>query len=148
MQKCYLNLLERVWYTALLYNLLIVDDQDGVRKFLCEAFSGEGYHVETAASGAEAVKKAGVRRPSLILLDIKMPGMSGLQTLEGLRQIAPDAPVVIMTAYSELNIIAEAKKRGVKCFINKPFDLHELRYLIKGLLTAGDPAARAEENTG
>ncbi|MDD4334387.1 MAG: response regulator [Desulfotomaculaceae bacterium] len=133
---------------ALRYNLLIVDDQDGVRKFLCEAFAEEGYNVETAASGAEAVRKAGIRPPSLILLDIKMPGMSGLETLEGLRQIVPDTPVVIMTAYSELDIIAEVEKRGVKYYINKPFDLSELRYLIRGLLGEEDLTDEAKKNIG
>ncbi|OQA08206.1 MAG: Sporulation initiation phosphotransferase F [Firmicutes bacterium ADurb.Bin373] len=120
------------------YNLLVVDDQDGVRRFLREAFTEEGYNVETAANGAEAVRKASIRPPSLILLDIKMPGMSGLELLEGLRQIAPDALVVIMTAYSELDIITEAKKRGAKCYINKPFDLYEVRYLVRDLLAEAD----------
>lgn len=94
------------------YRLLIVDDQDGVRRFLHEAFAEEGYNVDTAANGIEAVRLAGIRPPSLILLDIKMPSMSGLETLEKLRQIAPDAPVILMTAYSELDIIEEAKKKG------------------------------------
>ena len=116
------------------YRLLIVDDQDGVRRFLQEAFAEEGYTVDTAASGVEAVRKAGIRPPSLILLDIKMPGMSGLETLKKLHQIAPDALVVIMTAYSELAIVEEAKKKEVRCFINKPFDLYEVRCLVKGLL--------------
>jgi two-component system response regulator (stage 0 sporulation protein F) len=119
---------------GLTHDLLIVDDQAGVRRFLYEAFSEEGYNVETASSGTEAVKKASAKLPSLILLDVKMPGMSGLETLEELRQIAPDIPVVMMTAYGELDIIAEAKKRGVKCYINKPFDLNEVRYLVRGLL--------------
>lgn len=130
------------------YNLLIVDDQDGVRRFLCEAFTEEGYNVETAASGAEAVRKASARPPSLILLDVKMPGMSGLETLEGLRQIAPDIPIVMMTAYSELDIIAEAKKRGVKCYINKPFDLYEVRYLVRGLLVEEDLTDEMKKNIG
>ncbi|BAF61021.1 MAG: response regulator [Pelotomaculum sp.] len=116
------------------YDLLIVDDQAGVRHLLCEAFKGEGYRVELASSGSEAIKKVKTRIPSLILLDIKMPGMNGLETLEELRKIAPDTPVVIMTAYGELDIIAEAKKRGVQHYISKPFDLDDARYLIRGLL--------------
>lgn len=133
---------------ALAYNLLIVDDQAGVRRFLSEAFAEEGYHVETASSGAEAVKKAGARLPSLIMLDVKMPGMSGLETLEELRQIAPDVPVVMMTAYGELDIIAEAKKREVKCYINKPFDLYEVRYLVRGLLAEEDLKRKMKKDIG
>lgn len=133
---------------ALINNLLIVDDQAGVRRFLSEAFSEEGYSVETASCGTEAVKKVSAKLPSLILLDVKMPGMSGLETLEGLRQIAPDIPIVMMTAYGELDIIAEAKKRGVKCYINKPFDLNEVRYLVRGLLAEEDSKREKEKDIG
>lgn len=120
------------------YNILIVDDQAGVRRLLYEALCNEGYRVETAASGPEALKKVSVHVLSLILLDIKMPGMSGLDTLEELRKIAPEIPVVMMTAYGELDIITEAKKRGVQHYIIKPFDLDEVRYLVKGLLAEND----------
>jgi len=116
------------------YSLLIVDDQAGVRRFLAEVFGEEGYHVETACSGAEAVNKAIASRPSLVLLDIKMPGMNGLDTLEELGKIVPGVPVVMMTAYGELDIVTEAKRRGVKHYINKPFDLNEVRCLVKELL--------------
>lgn len=116
------------------YDLLIVDDQAGVRRLLSEAFCDEGLRVEMASCGLDAIKKVSANIPSLILLDIKMPGMNGLETLEELRKIAPETPVVIMTAYGELDIIAEAKKREVQHYINKPFDLDEARYLIKGLL--------------
>lgn len=114
--------------------MLIVDDQAGVRRLLYEAFSDEGYSVETASSGMEAIVKVNDKSPLLILLDIKMPGMSGLETLDELLKIIPKTPVVMMTAYGELDIVAEAKRRGVKYYINKPFDLDEIRYLIKGLL--------------
>lgn len=116
------------------YDLLIVDDQVGVRRLLYEAFRDEGYRVEMASSGMEAIKKVSLSVPSLVLLDIKMPGLNGLETLEELRKITPDIPVVMMTAYGELDIIAEAKRKGVQHYINKPFDLDEVRYLIKGLL--------------
>ena len=115
-------------------SVLIVDDQAGVRRLLFEALSNEGYRVEMAASGPEALKKISDRVPSLVLLDIKMPGMNGLDTLEELRKIAPETTVVMMTAYGELDIITEAKKRGVQHYVVKPFDLNEVRYLIKGLL--------------
>lgn len=124
----------------MIYDLLIVDDQAGVRRFLSEAFSGEGYTVETASNGAEAVKKASASPPSLILLDFKMPGMSGFETLGELRKIAPDAPVIVITAFNDPEIVDEAIKRGAKCCINKPFDLYEVRTLVKGML--------AEEKSG
>lgn len=133
---------------AKIHALLIVDDQAGVRRFLAEAFSEEGYRVEVACSGEDAVRKASVWRPSLVLLDIKMPGMNGLETLEELRKIAPGVPVVMMTAYGELDIVTEAKKRGVKHYINKPFDLGEVRCLVKELLITGESRMITEKEIG
>lgn len=134
--------------TGEIFDLLIVDDQPGVRRLLSEAFSGEGFRVEMASGGLEAIKKVSAKIPSLILLDIKMPGMSGLETLEELRKIAPDTPVVIMTAYGELDIVAEARKKGVQHYINKPFDLDEARYLIKGLLMEAKASADRRKEIG
>lgn len=125
---------EGAWYRVMIYDLLIVDDQAGVRLFLSEAFSEAGYNVETASNGAEAVEKASARPPSLILLDFRMPGMSGLETLGELRKTVPDAPIIMITAFNDRDIIDEIKKRGAACCINKPFDLHEIRTLVKGLL--------------
>ncbi len=130
------------------FYILIVDDQPGVRRFLYEAFNEEGYRVELASTGMEAINKASARPPSIVLLDIKMPGMTGLDTLEELLKIIPDLPVIMMTAYGELDIITEARKKGVRCFINKPFDLIEVRYLIKGLLLEIDDKRKMEKDTG
>ncbi|MCL6635465.1 MAG: response regulator [Peptococcaceae bacterium] len=118
--------------------LLIVDDQPGVRRLLFEMFSEDGYLVDTAAGGAEAVRKISAKVPALVLLDVKMPGMSGLEVLAEIKKIAPDVPVVMMTAYGELELVAEAKKHGVRYYITKPFDLDEVRYLIKGILAGED----------
>jgi two-component system response regulator (stage 0 sporulation protein F) len=114
--------------------ILIVDDQAGVRCLLFEAFTDQGFRVETASSGAEAIRKMIAAEPLLILLDIKMSGMSGLETLDELLRINPEIQVVIMTAYRELDLMTETKSRGVKHYINKPFDLDEVRYLARGLL--------------
>lgn len=130
------------------YDLLVVDDQAGVRRFLAEAFSDEGYRVEVACSGREAVTKAHARRPSLVLLDIKMPGMNGLETLEELKKIAPDIPVILMTAYGELDTMKEARKRGVKHYVNKPFDLSEVRCLVKELLIAEEGRRMTKKEIG
>lgn len=127
------------------YNLLIVDDQAGVRRLLFEAFSDEGYNVDMAANGSEAVQKVSANVPSLILLDIKMPGMNGLETLQELRKICPDVLVVMMTAYGELEVMAETKKLGVQHYINKPFDLNEVRYLVKALLSEVTPGKFLKE---
>ncbi|HHU86072.1 MAG: response regulator [Pelotomaculaceae bacterium] len=129
-------------------DILIVDDQPGVRRLLFEAFIDQGLRVETASSGAEAIRKTIAATPLLILLDIKMPGMSGLETLEELQRINPEIQVVMMTAYGELDILVETRSRGVQHYINKPFDLDEVRYLVKGLLMVEKDRRKRARETG
>ncbi len=128
-------------------DILIVDDQPGVRRLLFEAFVDQGLRVDTASSGAEAIRKTIAAAPLLILLDIKMPGMSGLETLEELHRINPGIQVVMMTAYEELDMLAETRSRGVH-YINKPFDLDEVRYLVKGLLMMEKDKRKRAKETG
>jgi two-component system response regulator (stage 0 sporulation protein F) len=129
-------------------DILIVDDQPGVRRLLFEAFIDQGLRVETASSGAEAIRKTIAATPLLILLDIKMPGMSGLETLEELQRINPEIQVVMITAYGELDILVETRSRGVQHYINKPFDLDEVRYLVKGLLMVEKDRRKRARETG
>jgi two-component system response regulator (stage 0 sporulation protein F) len=116
------------------FNLLIVDDQHGVRRLLYEAFNDEGYKVKLAAGGLEAIKMIFQEMPDMVLLDFKMPGMSGLETLAELKKVSPDLPVLLMTAYGDLDVIEQAKKLGIKHHITKPFDINEVRLIVKGLL--------------
>ena len=115
-------------------DLLIVDDQSGIRKLLYEVFSDDGYRVDAVPGGQEAIKKAVQLRPRVILLDMKMPGMNGLETLRELKKLYIDAAVVMMTAYGELEMVMQAQKFGVDHYINKPFDLEDIRALIKSLM--------------
>lgn len=114
--------------------LLVVDDQMGVRRLLFEAFKEEGFGVELAASGQEALEKVKSDMPELILMDMKMPGMNGLETLHEIKKITDDVLVIIMTAYGELEIVAEAMRLGIKEYVTKPFDINELRGLVKRVI--------------
>ena len=115
-------------------DLLVVDDQPGIRRLLYEVFSDDGYRVDAVAGGQEAINKAVQLKPWVILLDMKMPGMNGLETLRELKKLYSDAAVVLMTAYGELEIVMQAQKLGVDHYINKPFDLEDIRALIKSLM--------------
>ncbi len=119
------------------YDLLVVDDHAGIRYLIREMFLDEGYRVDLAANGKEALKKVAVGNYLLILLDFKMPGINGLDTLEKLHSIAPGTPVVMMTAHDEMQIVAEAKKRGTQHCLIKPFELDQVRSVVKGLLSKG-----------
>lgn len=128
------------------YNyILVVDDHIGVRRFLFEFLSGEGYNVEMATDGFDAITKVKNRLPSLILLDVKMPEMDGLQTLSEVKRIIPKTPVIMITAYSELKIVEEAKEKGqIEFYIKKPFNLLELRELIEKILHGNNSVKKKE----
>ena len=127
--------------------LLIIDDHAGVRRLLFEVLTDEGYNVEIAASGTEGIKKAFARIPSLILLDAKMPGKDGFETLNEITKFAPDVPVIMITAYTELGTVLEAAKHGIiKHIARKPFDLDDLRLLIRSVLSGNRMEGISKKN--
>ncbi|SHE97657.1 response regulator [Desulforamulus putei] len=115
-------------------DVLIVDDQMGVRRLLFEALADEGYIVKMAGGGLEALKILSGTQPSLVLLDMKMPGMNGIETLQEIRRLYGQLPVVMMTAYGDMEIIDQTKSLGVKDYLSKPFDLEEVRVLVRAIL--------------
>jgi two-component system response regulator (stage 0 sporulation protein F) len=110
--------------------ILLVDDQMGIRRLLGEVFTSEGYHVATAANGYEALELVEKEAFNLALVDMKMPGMSGLELLRQLKQVQKDIAVIIMTAYGELKIVNEVLILGAYKYITKPFDIDELIEIV------------------
>ncbi|MDN5293778.1 MAG: two-component system, response regulator, stage 0 sporulation protein [Eubacteriales bacterium] len=112
--------------------ILVVDDQPGVRRLVAEALRDERWDVDMAASGAEALEKIQERMPDLIFIDLKMPGMNGLETVREIRRMEDGGgkvEIVLMTAYGELHMLAEAERLGIKDHVMKPFDINILREL-------------------
>lgn len=107
--------------------VLVVDDQYGIRLLLKEVFSRDGFSIFQAADGRAALEIIQSEQPDLILLDMKMPGMDGIELLRQLRPIHPTVKVIMMTAYGELDMVAEASKLGALAHFTKPFDIEELR---------------------
>lgn len=114
--------------------LLVVDDQMGVRRLLYEAFNEDGFEVRLAGSGLEAVEIVREFDPDLMLLDMKMPGMNGLEALHHIKKFNDRVAVIMMTAYGELEIVSEAMKLGVNEYLTKPFDINELKDLVKKII--------------
>lgn len=114
--------------------LLIVDDQYGIRILLNEVFNREGYTTFQAASGVQALEIVQKHSPDLVLLDMKIPGMDGIEILKRLKAIDQSIQVIIMTAYGELDMIQEAKELGAISHFAKPFDIDEMRAAVKELL--------------
>jgi two-component system response regulator (stage 0 sporulation protein F) len=120
--------------------LLIVDDQNGIRLLLAEVFSSEGYQTYQASNGERALEIVREEPPDLVLLDMKIPGMDGLEILKNLKKINPDIKVIMMTAYGELDMIKEASQLGAIMHFTKPFDIDELRLAVNNQLQNGSSA--------
>ncbi|MBM7662435.1 two-component system response regulator (stage 0 sporulation protein F) [Bacillus mesophilus] len=111
--------------------ILIVDDQFGIRILLNEVFQKEGYDTFQAANGYQALEIVDKHSPDLVLLDMKIPGMDGIEILKRMKAVDQDIRVIIMTAYGELDMIQEAKDLGAITHFAKPFDIDEIREAVK-----------------
>ncbi|RSK28970.1 response regulator [Bacillus sp. HMF5848] len=111
--------------------ILVVDDQYGIRILLNEILSKEGYKTFQAANGIQALDIVENHKPHLMLLDMKIPGMDGIEILRRSKAIDPTVQVIIMTAYGELDMIQEAKNLGAITHFAKPFDIDEIRAAVR-----------------
>ncbi len=106
--------------------ILVVDDEESIRDILSRRLQEEGYTCETAASGKEALWKSFMQDFDLVLTDIKMPGMSGMEVLSQVISDHPDTSVVMLTAVAETHTAVEAMKIGAYDYVTKPFNLEDL----------------------
>lgn len=118
-------------YMSLRDRVLIVDDQEGIRRLLDEACSLLGYTVVTACSGLEALKLAEGMGFKAALIDMKMPGMNGIETLQKINAIDPEIKLALMTGYGEMQLIEDAVKTSSCRIIRKPFDLDDIRKFLE-----------------
>ncbi|MGE7690678.1 response regulator [Lysinibacillus sp. NPDC097214] len=114
--------------------VLIVDDQPGIRLLLNEVLKKEGYGTYLAANGMEALKYAEEEEINCVLLDMKIPGMDGIEILRHLKERWPQLPVFMMTAYGELDVVQEALDLGAIRYFTKPFDIFEVRDEVNKIL--------------
>ena len=114
--------------------ILVVDDQPGVRRLLFETFREDQHEVEMAANGSEAIQFLKTFEPDLILMDMKMPGMNGIETLRQIRDLDCQVGVIMMTAYGDAQNLEQAKDLGILYYMGKPFDLFELRERVRETL--------------
>jgi len=103
------------------HNLLVVDDEVVIREGMRRILSAEGYHVETSASGRTAIEKIQEQDFDVVITDLKMPGMDGMEVLRTIKILQPEVPVIIITGYSTVDTAVEAMKNGAFDYIAKPF---------------------------
>ncbi|MBI2987738.1 MAG: sigma-54-dependent Fis family transcriptional regulator [Deltaproteobacteria bacterium] len=118
--------------------ILVVDDEEIVRDSLAGWLREDGYSVETAADGSSAVDRIKAESWAVLLVDLKMPGIDGLQVLEEARKLQPKASVIIMTAYATVDTAVQAIKMGAYDYLVKPFEPEELSLMMDKLITQQD----------
>lgn len=118
--------------------ILIVDDEPSVREVLTGYFEHQygprGYTVETASDGAQALAAVRRRRPALILLDVEMPGMGGVEALRGVRAIDAAIPVIMVTGSDSTRIAGEVIKNGAYSYLPKPVKFQYLDHIVATVL--------------
>jgi len=110
---------------------LVIDDEKAMRDSCYQVLSKDGYATETAENGQSGLQKIREVRPDLVLIDLKMPGMGGMELLEKIGQIDPDIISIVITGYATIESAVEAMKRNAYDFLPKPFTPDQLRIVIK-----------------
>lgn len=122
--------------------LLVVDDEYQILEFVKAYFEPRGYRVQTLVRGDGVLEQVTASAPGVLLMDLKMPGVSGEQLLPKLRQACPRLPIIVMTAYNDPETEQRVLRSGVFAFVQKPFaSLRELEKLVKGALERGGAEA-------
>ena len=115
--------------------ILVVDDEEGARELFNTILTDEGYEVSLASGGEEALAQFKSNPFNLVITDIKMPVMDGLQLLQEIRKIGSKTDVIMVTAYGEVESYLKAMSLGAAEYINKPIRIKELKRIVHKVLT-------------
>jgi len=115
-------------------SVLVIDDKESVRQMLSKTLECEGYEVDVAQDGMAGLRKAKEKRFDLVLTDLKLPQMDGLEVLSSMKELDPEIAVIVMTAYGTIETAVQAIKQGAFDYLAKPFDPDHLNFLIKRAL--------------
>lgn len=113
------------------HKMLVIDDEESMRDSCCLIMAREGFETDMAENGAVGLKKIKENNPDFVLIDLKMPGINGLEVLDKVKEFNPDIIPIVITGYATVESAVEAMKRGAYDFLPKPFSPEELRLIIK-----------------
>lgn len=114
-------------------SIFVVDDEPQIQSLFSEALARHGYEVSGVLDGESAISHLESHKPEVIFLDLKLPGMNGVETLEGIRQLHPKVPVVIITAHPRDSLVDCAIKLGVFACLVKPFSMTDVTAILETL---------------
>ena len=126
------------------YTILVADDEEDVRILLKEVLEEENYTVITATNGQKAVDTVNNNHPDCVLLDVRMPVMDGMEAFLKIREIAPELPVIFLTAYGSSDLAIKAMKKGAYDYLTKPFDIDELKIKVKKAIELKELSANSD----
>ena len=124
-------------------SVLIVDDDSGMAETLADILSVFGYAVTTASSAVTAVRVVTQTRPDLVLMDVRMPGLSGVEALKTMKALAPQMAVIMMTAFARENLAEEARRAAALAVLPKPLDMERLLALLTQVARSEGPTGDA-----
>ena len=130
------------------FRVLVIDDDPGIRDYLEALVSRQGYQVFAVADGEQALRTLDETRPDLVTLDVVLPGMDGIETLQKIKQRLPDVPVVMLSGHGQARTIVEAMRLGASDFLRKPFEVEELELAFQKALEKRALKAEVEELRG
>ncbi|HEX2396435.1 MAG TPA: sigma-54 dependent transcriptional regulator [Bacteroidales bacterium] len=119
-------------------NILVIDDEKSIRNTLQEVLEYENHKVDLATNGAEGIELFGSNSYDIVLCDIKMPGMDGIEVLEKLHEKAHDVPIIMISGHGNIDTAVEAIKKGAYDFIEKPLDLNRLLVTMRNAMERND----------
>lgn len=122
-------------------HILVVEDRESLRRMLERALQQEGYEVTVCADGEQATSKLAAGSFDLVLTDLKLPGMSGIEVLRNSREAHPRLPVVVLTAFGTVSTAVEAMKLGAADFLEKPVEIEDLFQLVESMLGEDEESA-------
>lgn len=128
-------------------HLLIADDEPNIRRVLQAIFVKDGYDVHVAENGVKAVEWASANPVNLLITDMIMPDMNGVELIQKVKQRHPEAVAIVITAYATIKTCVDAMRYGASDYITKPFDMDEIRAVVKRAVTRASEAQEAATGT-
>jgi DNA-binding NtrC family response regulator len=116
--------------------ILIIEDDEEMRSLLKDFVEEEGYEAESVNNGSEAFRKLAKDSFDIIISDIRMPGLTGLDILPGIKKLQPEASIIVITAFGSEEVNRKAYERGAAAYLEKPIHLHHLRTLMNQMVSS------------
>ena len=116
--------------------ILITEDDEEMRSLLKDFFEEEGFEADSVSNGADALQKLAKDRFDLIITDIRMPGLTGLDILPGIKKLQPETPIIVITAFGNDEVHRRSIERGATSYIEKPIHFGKLRTLVHEMVSS------------